>query len=204
MRLAIDYTDGTTDATNVLHFLCHETAGVADLDVRAVGQDLYNLWKVVWAGDASNVWHTVQYHILYAQIEGAPLVSRATLADAYAGLSGGAPDYANTAYLINWSTGDPRRGGKPRTYLPGVHEASNANSADLNSTTISGINGRIPTFLAGIPASSHGGLTADELVEYSTVLNGAYRPAGVSYGINAGTVNPVIGSQRRRVDRLRA
>jgi hypothetical protein len=204
LRIAISYTDGVCNATNVLHFLCHEAGAVTPSDVQSTCASLVNLWAVdLWKVEATTHWHVTTWDAVYAGIEDAPNVKRARGADATAGASSDTNDYANCAFLINWSTGDPRRGGKPRSYLPGVGDASDADSANLQSSYVTNINAGIVSFLAGITGCGHGGLAPDNLIEYSTVLHGAYRATAAIWPIASGTVNPVIGSQRRRVGRVR-
>jgi hypothetical protein len=205
MRLAINYTDGVSKATNVFHFLCHETGGLGSTDVDGMVTALEGFWiNDCWKQKASHLWHVVDYDAVYALIEGQPNVHRTHLADATAGLGSGASDTSNVCYLINWATGDARRGGKPRTYMCGFDEGDNADSANIVSSVISTFNPRIVTFLGHVQGHTSGALVCDQLVEYSTVLHNAYRAAGVTFNITAGSMNTVVASQRRRVDRVRS
>lgn len=205
LRLAITYDFGGGYGVNVLHFKCHETGGLGSSDVSDMVTALGHFWRDdLWKIDASNEWVVSLYKAVYAKIEGQPDVKRVTIGDATAGTGTTAADYANLAYLINWDTGDQRRGGKPRSYLPGVVEASNADYANLDSTFVSDKNSHIATFLGHVAGATHGSLVCDNLIDYSTVNNGAYRSAGAFWAITTGHCNPVIGTQRRRVGRARS
>lgn len=205
LRLAINYACPPAKATNVFHFLLVESGGISPSDVSTVVTAIESAWiNDVWKGNAASQWHVVDYQAVYAEIEGAPNVQRVHLADATAGTHGGGEDFANLAYLINWLTGDPRRGGKPRTYMPGVIDSTNADAANFGSGTVSGLATNIATFLSALSSITSGHLAVGGLVEYSTVNKGAYRTAGVYFPIASGTLNSVVGTQRRRVGRVRS
>jgi len=112
-------------------------------------------------------------------------------------------DAGQACYLINWQTGDPRRGGKCRWYLPGVHDEVLANQARINPASVTSYNAKIATALADLKAMTAPWFDNPQLVEASFVDGGADRISVVSYEVVNGTLNPVIASQRRRVDRLR-
>lgn len=203
-RMTVGYEFSGATAANILYFVCHETAGVSDADVLAMLTDLGHAWRDdVWKPFAANEWSVTSYKVVYASIEGAPNVKRAELADATAGLASTDADYAQVAYLINWATGDPRRGGKPRTYLPGATQTDGPVPGAVVAAHQTAINSGIVTFLAHAAGATHGNLVCDGLVEYSTVSHKAFRAAGVTFPIGSGNCNGIVATQRRRVDRLR-
>jgi hypothetical protein len=203
LRLAANYTDGVATATNVLHFLCHETSGLVDSDVVTVVTNLAAAWNALWKPRAHDSWHVTEFDAVYAEIEAQPLIKRVRLADATAGQQTGSIEFANCCFLINWATGDPRRGGKPRSYLAGCAFEADADSAHVNPTDITDFAALITTWMAAVPASSHGSLAVDNFIEYSIVNHKAYRTAGQAFTITGGALNAVIGTQRRRVGRVR-
>jgi hypothetical protein len=203
MQVAFHYTDGVANATNVIHVKCTESSGLVEADVTYIATHIAAAWDTFWKVEASHVWSITTYDILYAHIEGAPNVSRQKLADATVGSIGDASDFANCCYLINWSVGDPRRGGKPRSYLPGVPVTSDADSANIVAGRVTTISAAAVTFVAACVGITHGALTTVGLVDYSKVNGKAYRLAGVTYPIVTGNCNGVVGTQRRRVDRVR-
>jgi len=127
-------------------------------------------------------------------------IVRVRVADAIAGSAGAGGQDAQVAYLVNWSTGDIRRGGKPRQYVTGVPDGVVADSARLNAGTVTAVTGRLITFLtSGLTLS-----TPMQLVEMSFRNGNADRVAAVTFPIIGASLNPVVATQRRRVGRLRA
>lgn len=116
---------------------------------------------------------------------------------------GGASQDAQVAYLIDWTTNDPRKGGKPRTYVPGVLDAAMADVAALDPGLVAGITGRIATWLAHWLTASSGTASDFQLLGMSFVLDKAYRDVAHGYPVRAGHLNSIVATQRRRVDRLR-
>lgn len=203
--MAISYEMTPCLATNVLHFLCHETGGLGASDVQDTVQHLADTWlDDFWKHVASSSAHSTVVEATYALIEGQPNVKRVRIADARTGLEGATPEYGQTAYLVNWDTGDARRGGKPRTYVFGCAEDGEADPANVSSAILTAGNSGLATWISDVEGSTHGALVVDHLVEYSTVNRNAYRTAGATFTISNGTMNPVIATQRRRVDRLRS
>jgi len=126
-------------------------------------------------------------------------IVRVRVADVQAGTASGGDQDAQVAYLLNWSTGDIRRGGKPRQYVPGVPDSAMADSARLDSSLVTAIDGHLITWLpSGLTLT-----TPMQLVEMSFTNGGADRAEAVSFPIIGASVNPVVATQRRRVDRLR-
>jgi hypothetical protein len=166
--------------------------------------DLSHYWRDdIWKAHASSGWTVVSYNAVYAKIEGAPDVSRVRLADATAGLAAGTADFANLCILINWACGDARRGGKPRSYLPGVNQGANADPANFSAGYVAAISAQIPTFLGHVQGHTSGALVCDNFIDYSKVNGKAYRVAGHAFTITGGAAASVVGTQRRRVDRAR-
>ena len=126
-----------------------------------------------------------------------------TVADGTVGTHSGDCQDAQVAYLINWSSDDGRRGGKPRNYIPGVPNASMLDPARIQSSVLSSINGLIATWYALFPRSGTG-YEINSLVEMSFVEHGADRNPPIGITINGGTLNGIVATQRRRVDSLRA
>jgi hypothetical protein len=204
LRLSVNYISSDTSAVNVLYFQCTESAGIVNADVISVATSLGHYWRDdLWKAQAAQDFEIQSYKVLYADVEGAPNVRRATLADGTVGTVVSDPDRAMVAWLINWSSGDPRRGGKPRTYLPGVPESASNDPANVSGAFLTALNAGIVAFLGHIAAVSHGALSVVGLVEYSQRLNNAWRDTATWYGISEGTVNPVFGTQRRRINRAR-
>lgn len=145
----------------------------------------------------STTWVTVTYR------DASDSIVRLRVADAMAGTGTTGDQGAQVSYLVNWGTGDPRKGGKPRQYVCGVPDQALADSAFLSSSLVSAVNTNLITWLESGPAHSYGGTTALQLVEMSFRNGNTWRDTAATYPIIGGTLNPVVATQRRRVDRLR-
>jgi len=121
------------------------------------------------------------------------------VADPITGTETAAVESGQVAFLINWQTGDPRKGGKPRTYVSGVLDEETADPARVSSGTLAALNSGLATWLTDIAGRTIPTL----LVEMSFVNACAYRLTPVTRAIFGGTVSPIVATQRRRVNRLR-
>lgn len=125
-----------------------------------------------------------------------------TLADAIGGANVGEGQDAQVAYLINWVSGDARKGGKPRQYIPGIANSERADTARLTAACIAAFDTALTAWLAAFPFV-HGTATIEGMVEMSFVNAKADLHPPIARPIRAGRLNPIVASQRRRVDRLR-
>lgn len=126
-----------------------------------------------------------------------------TIADGTAGIDASGDQDAQVCFLVNWITGDPRRGGKPRQYFCGVTDDMMQDSAILNPALLPVVNGILATWLGGFPYSGGATGVAQGLVEMEFRNNKAWLPEGFPRPVLGGTLSPVVATQRRRVDRLR-
>lgn len=171
------------------------TPGAVAAQIVGWFNDFYDV--VFGLGSLSSAWTHDFTTITYRDAEDS--IVRLRVADAQAGTGGTDLEAAQVAYLVNWATGDIRRGGKPRQYVPGVVEGALLDSARLTTSLQTAINGRLITWLEDGPD-----LTIPlQLVEMSFRNGNADRAAAAHFPIIGGTLNPVVGTQRRRVNRLR-
>jgi hypothetical protein len=108
----------------------------------------------------------------------------------------------NVCYLIDWNTDDPRRGGKARTYIPGVVTNKLADTAQLLSAVQSTLTTDANAFFNAVNALTLDG-SSTHLVEMSLFDHGVPRLIGHGYSIRGGNASNAVATQRRRVDRLR-
>lgn len=202
-KAVVEGTYGPTTWANVMYFAVG-TWDPAHLDdattlVQLAVHDFYN--TVFAPGNFSSHWTTRTVKVAFR--DAADSLYRVTIADAVAGTSGAGDQDAQVAYLVNWVTNDPRKGGKPRQYIPGIPDDHVADVAHVSSGVVSGVSANIATWLAGLNARSHGTATGLSMVEVSFRDGGTWRDAAHSWPIRGGTLNTVVATQRRRVDRLR-
>lgn len=204
VRAAYSGTIGPATWVNVFYISVVPADGATPGQVIAdVVQWLRNFYNDgIGLGNLLVSWQTRYVTCVYR--DAADSTVRLRVADALAGTNNDPPGAAQQAYLINYGTSDPRRGGKPRTYVAGVPDGKMQDSATLSSDALSSINDQLPLWLeANLDGSAVANGTATQLVEMSFVNGKVDRDAAVSYPILGATVNPITATQRRRVDRLR-
>lgn len=193
---------GPATWANVYHFMVTGTPPAEDLvaaDVETWIERLYE--SVITEANLHTSW-SFDYTTIVYRVDTSSLYRTRKVVDAVGTASGGGQD-AQVAYLINWFTEDPRRGGKARQYIPGVPDSVVADSARLDTGILATMQTAMDTWIAEGPAGTlpHG--THLELVEMSFVADKSDRAEGFPYVIFGGAVNPVVATQRRRVDRVR-
>ena len=203
LRIAYEGTYGATTWAVVQWMMFAGSGDPSIADVNTLTQDLHTAF-----GDL--VHHTIfadQLHLTHTKVRYRPIggtgAYRSTYVADVAGQGNNPYESGQVCFLINWNTTDPRRGGKARSYIPGVQTTDVEQEGYVKGSAVTTLNGYIATYLAALQAISVGIFTAGELVEMSFVNGNAYRATPESYVIQSGFVNPVVGSQRRRVDRLR-
>lgn len=120
------------------------------------------------------------------------------------GTIGGPTSPASVCALINWRIALRYRGGHPRTYLPGVPEG--AVDVDGNLQTGAGnilvtLQAGVDAFLADLEANTGAAGSLHLAVPHYTVKGVPVVAPNipVKSDILSGLVNPIMGSQRRRV-----
>jgi hypothetical protein len=203
-RVAVEGEYGPTKWANV-YYMAVGTWDPAHLDdvITLLGSAIHDLYdSAIHLGNFDNGWHLSRTKIGFRDASDS-MYKSTYVVDASGTWTGGGED-AQVCYLINWTTNDPRRGGKPRQYISGVIDASQRDVANLDGSFVSGVSGRIQTWLDGLHARSSGTASGVSLLEMSFVNGNAYRSTAHTWPIRAGSFNPVIATQRRRVDRLRS
>jgi hypothetical protein len=162
---------------------------------------MHALYETFHSSEFSDQWQVTKQRITYRADEDS--IYSFTIADAILGTHSGDAQDAQVAYLINWVSGDSRKGGKPRNYICGVPNASMLDSARLQPTVQATLNGFLSTWLGAFPYAGSSDGVAQGLVEMSFVTAGADEDPPIARPIVSGLFNTVVATQRRRVDRLR-
>ena len=105
----------------------------------------------------------------------------------------------STCAVINWRVDKYYRGGKPRTYMPGVAEAVTSDFVHLSTTEIANYQTRAATFRNSVNALTAGAITDVKLGTVSFVSKGDWRVPPEFWPFNGASVRSVIGTQRRRL-----
>lgn len=105
------------------------------------------------------------------------------------------------AAVLSWHTNAYWRGGKPRTYIPGLVDASVSGGSTLNGAFITGLQGAAGFFLTDVNGSAHGAITSVSLGLMSFFTGKNPRPAPVFFPFTGVSVHSRMGTQRRRLGR---
>lgn len=202
-RAAAKGNYGSSTWVNVFYFQPDPAEGATATEVATdVAEAVALLYSSIGLHQFNGAWVHSRTTVLWAFETGS--VKRLTVADAAPGEDDSDGEAAQVSYLINWDADDPRKGGKPRNYISGVTEDNMADSASLTTDAQTTLNEGIATWLAALPVTSNfANGTSFTFGEMSFVDAGVDRDVPVFYEINTGSVNPVVATQRRRVDRLR-
>lgn len=186
---------------NVLYFDVSPSDPTHPFDaMAAVGLAVFDLYESVFSPACIAAWSVDTTKVIYRADPTSTYST--TIADAIGGTASGSGAPAQVAYLLNWVSGDARRGGKPRQYVPGVPDASLGGTTDLTAGAVAAMNSSIAEWLTDFPFVSGTG-TCHGLVEMSFVNAKTDLDPPVARPIIAGSINPILGTQRRRVDRQR-
>jgi hypothetical protein len=197
-KVEVTGTFGPATWANVMYVLIGETARTPGQVIGDIVTWFNNLYDTAFnLARLSPRWQHQYTTVTYRDAEDSTV--RLRVADAQAGTASGGDQDAQVAYLVNWATGDPRKGGKPRQYVPGVPDSAMLDSARLDSSLIAIVNAGLVSWLSSGPTQP----TPMQLVELSFRNGNADRAEAISFPIIGGTLNPVVATQRRRVNRLR-
>lgn len=205
MRVAFEGTFGPATWAVVQYFALASTGDptlaqlntLVDAVGAAFGTNLIHLTGV------SNQVHFTTIKATYRLQSGTGSYKTRRVADV-TGNGSGDYDPAQVSFLYNWITIDDRRGGKCRSYIPGVVDGARADEVFLSGGTVTSLAGHAADYLTAIAAITSGPLTGLQMVEMSFVDGGAYRGAAVFFPVVAAAPSPAVATQRRRVDRLRS
>lgn len=112
------------------------------------------------------------------------------------------------ACVVSWRVRAAWRGGRPRTYLPGVPETAMEDGRSMDSGFLSDVQDNVDAYLEAVAGLSSGGITITSLAVLRRFTTGGV-PEHPGFpldppqliDIESGIVRSVIGSQRRRLHR---
>jgi hypothetical protein len=204
LRVAYEGTYGPCTWAVIHRFISNPSDVVTGAQLAAVLATLRDAFalRFITGPDTSNNLHLTRVAATRMNDSGTNVVRRVIVADS-SGDGGTDDDPGQVAYLYNWSSGDPRQGGKARSYLPGVLDSDQSDEGRLLGSVVTGRTTQALAYLTAANAASSGDLDGLQMVEYSTVDGLAYRTTAAVYTIDDVALNLVLGTQRRRVGRLR-
>ena len=103
--------------------------------------------------------------------------------------------------IVSWQTTVYWRGGKPRTYLPGLVTADTATNYSLTATEVSNLKTAAAGFRAAINALTASTITGTVLGFVSFTTGNVARPVPLFFSFTGANVHPRFGQQKRRLGR---
>jgi hypothetical protein len=158
--------------------------------------------RFIHTGHTSDVTHFTAVKATYELPDDSGDYRTVRVAD-YVGEDSTVSEAAQVAYLVNWVVADRRRGGKPRSYIPGVPVEVVDQESQVSLAQVANVTNAANGYLSDVNALTSGPFTELHMIDASFVNGKDYRNAALGFPIQAGYCSGTVASQRRRVDRQR-
>lgn len=196
-RIAVNGTYGGRPFTNVYHVQTDE-----DLVTSGQVSDMLDAFSAAlvsaqYLSHLSNAVHVTQFQGV-SQLDADNAVE-ATKAVSHTGSISGAAATANVAAVISWLSSAYWRGGKPRTYLPGVPEADIDNVYSIDDTWKAALASDYADVLTNVNGITTARVDQTKLGFVSYATGGEWRSPPLFFAFSGNTVHDRIASQRRRL-----
>lgn len=197
-RVAIQGTHNGTNWANV--FWANLTGGAAapQADLDAWLTSFANQYKTSFAAAMATSVNFVQAKATLFQSGGTVLQSVSAMTGAGTNGSAEVDDNAS-AIVVSWVTSVYWRGGKPRTYFPGVIQSQVTQGRTIGTADAAAWKADAQGFRTAINALTHGAITGTALGFVSFRSGNADRPTPLFFPFNDATAHHRLGSQRRRM-----
>lgn len=204
LRVAFEGTCGATTWAVVHWFMCSSSGTPTAAELTALIEDIRDAFgeQLVHDTTFSDQLHLTRVRSSYTTQDGT-LIKRTVVVADVTGQTSATPEPGQVACLINWATGDPRQGGKARSYLTGLYDGSVDDSAHLDTARVTAMTTAANAYIAAVNALSSGPIDNITFVEMSFRSGNTWRDTPAFYEIDSGFCSNVVATQRRRVDRLR-
>jgi hypothetical protein len=198
VRLAIQGTWSSINFANIFHAQLTTSSSIIQADLDSWVTSVQAAYKTRFQGLMStSVSYVVAKAILYTPGGGA---LSSSIAMTGAGTVGTAIVENNaTCANLSWLSTVYWRGGKPRTYLPGVVQANLANALTLSAGGITAYNTGGAGFRTDVNALAPGTITGSSLGFVSFNSGNVPRATPLFFPITGVRVHPRLGTQRRRL-----
>lgn len=104
-----------------------------------------------------------------------------------------------TCSVASWHIDQYYRGGKPRSYLPGVCTSQSGDGVHLTGAAITALASAWEAYRVAVNAASSGGISAVALGTVSFQRANEWRSPPVFYPFNSVSIRSTLGIQRRRL-----
>jgi hypothetical protein len=196
-RVAIHLNRGAgPDELNVF-WLNLTSASPAQADLDAIVDAVVAAYNTRFTGFITSAATLVAAQASWIDSVGTVLESNRSYSDVMTGGTG--IDNLASCYVINWSIRDYYRGGKPRTYLPGVLQSVVVDGRTISATPRSNLAAAAVNFMTDVNALTHGGITACKLGTVAFARHNAWLAPPVFKQYQGASVRSVMGTQRRRL-----
>jgi hypothetical protein len=193
-RVSWKFTLGSLHATCGIWIDTTGTPGSGDLSDLAT--DLYGIWQDNLLPHQSTYVNLVECSLRYYSGSG-EIVAESFAS--HAGDDSGSVCPINTAMLISWGITSSYRGGKPRTYIPGVAVGSTDGNAFLSDAKVAALTTDAATFLGLVNALNPGSITTVSLgCQHFFSAGAALTPPTFDPFVNA-SAQKRLCTQRRRL-----
>lgn len=197
VRVAISGTLNGQNYANVFHALLSTASTIAQADLDAWLTSFSAQYKTSFATLIANgVSFKDAKALLYAPGGGA-LASDYTMSGSSSGGTAVIDQAACT--VMSWNSAVYWRGGKPRTYFPGVVGGSTADNKSITSGAAGTWGTAGAGFVTAINALTHSSITGTQFGFISYFSGNAPRSPAVFFPITGAKVHLRFGTQRRRL-----
>lgn len=202
VRVAISGNWNGQTYANIFHVLLTTSGTVPQADLDAWLTSFQAAYKTAFASTmVTGTTFVDAKAILYAP-GGGELISDVAMTGSTSG-SSAIPDNA-VSTVLSWVSSVFWRGGKPRTYLPGVATTWTADGKTLTSSVRSSWVTAANGFVTAVNALTHGSITGTQFGFISYFSGNVPRTPPAFFPITGSKVHPRFGTQRRRLGKWSA
>jgi hypothetical protein len=200
VRIAISGTQSTQNWANIFRCQLTTSGSISQADLDTWTAAFAAAYKSNLASQqTSQVTYVLAKAVLYTPGGGA-LVSTATMTGS--GTSGGTNvSDISASICLSWLSTVYWRGGKPRSYMPGVSTAQVTNNYQVTPTTITGYGTAAAAFRTAINALTATSITGTSLGFVSFNSGNAPRGTPLFFAFSGVKIHGRLATQRRRLGR---
>jgi hypothetical protein len=198
VRIAINGLFGLQNWANVFHAQLATSSSIIQADLDTWTTNFQAAYKTALAPlMTTGVTFSTAKAICYTPGV-TELISQVTMTGA--GTGGGTAVADNSCcYCLSWSSNVYWRGGKPRTYLPGVATVSTLNQTSITAAAQTALVAGGAALRTAVNALTAGTITGTQFGFLSFQSGNVPRTPPVFYAISGAKAHPRMGSQRRRL-----
>lgn len=197
-RVAISGTINTIPWANIFYFNLTTSASLGQSDFDAWLTAVANAYKTRAGGRQTNQVSYALARAVYFASGGGELISTSTMTGA--GTVTGSDNLNNSACAVaSWLSSVYWRGGKPRTYFPGIPANNIVSDRNIDPTALTSWKTAIAGLRTDWNALTQGVITGTTHGFVSFRSGNADRVPPVFYATTGVTLHPRLGTQRRRL-----